>query len=48
MRNGHPQSKQAVERNKAKKKKIESLLVVASLPEHSLCKTFFFNSRPIF
>jgi hypothetical protein len=48
IQNGYPQSKQAIKRDKEKKKKIDSLLVVASSPEHSLCKAFFLNSRPIF
>ena len=48
IQNGYPQSKQAMKRNKAKKKKIDSLLVVASSPEHSLCKAFFLSSRPTF
>jgi hypothetical protein len=47
IQNGYPQSKQAIKRDKAKKKKIDSLLAVAS-PEHSLCKAFFLSSRPIF
>jgi hypothetical protein len=46
MQNGYPQSKQAMKRDKAKKKEIGSLLVVASSPEHSLCKAFFLSSRP--
>jgi hypothetical protein len=46
MQNGCPQSKQAMKRDKAKKKKIDSLLVVASSPEHSLCKAFFLSNRP--
>ena len=50
MRNGYPQSKQAMKSDKAKKKKkkIDSVLVDASSPEHSLCKAFFLSSRPIF
>jgi hypothetical protein len=47
MQNGYPQSKQAIKSNKAKMK-IDSLLVVASSPEHSLRKAFFLSSRPIF
>ena len=46
--NGYSRSKQAVKRDNAKKKKIDSLLVVASSPEHSLYKAFFLSSRPIF
>ncbi len=48
MQNGYPQSKQAIKRNKAKMMKIDSLLVVASSPEHSRRKAFFLSSRPIF
>jgi hypothetical protein len=48
MQNGYPQSKQAMKCGKAKKKKLDSLLVVASSPEHSLCQAFFLSSRPIF
>ena len=45
---GYPLSKLAARRDKVKKKKIENLIAVSSSPEHSLCKSFFLTSRPVF
>ena len=40
-----PQSKQAVKRDKAKKKKkIDSLQIISSSPQHALCKSFFLRT----
>jgi hypothetical protein len=47
LRKGSPKSKLAVKRDKQKKKKIESLVVVSSSPVHSLCNSFVLSSRPI-
>ncbi len=44
---GCPRSKQAVKRDKAKKKKIDCLQHISSSPQHALCKSFFLSSRPI-
>ncbi|KAI2507634.1 hypothetical protein MHU86_6821 [Fragilaria crotonensis] len=45
---GYPRSKQAMKRDKAKKKKIDCLQTISSSPRHALCKAFFLSSRPIF
>jgi hypothetical protein len=48
VQNGYPRSKQAVKRDKAKKKRIDCLQQISSSPQHALCKSFFLSSRPIF
>ena len=48
LQNRLPRSTKAARRDKAKRKKLEALTTVSPSAEHSLCKSFFLDGRPIF